>query len=63
VGILLVSVIIYLCYRYAARLLGALGSTGTIVLLRLSAFLLLSVGVQIFTTGLIERFGLAVPAL
>jgi len=63
VGILLVSVIIYLCYRYAARLLGALGSTGTIVLLRLSAFLLLSVGVQIFTTGLIERFGLAVPGI
>jgi len=62
-GIVLVSVIIYLCYRYAARVLGALGNTGTVVLLRLSAFLLLSVGVQIFTTGVIERFGLTVPGL
>jgi multiple antibiotic resistance protein len=63
VGLLIVAVIIYLCYRYASRVLGVLGSTGTVVLLRLSAFILLSVGVQIFTTGVIERFGLTVPAL
>lgn len=55
-GILLVSSAVYLCYRFASRLLVALGKTGTVVLLRLSAFILLSVGVQILCDGLVERF-------
>jgi multiple antibiotic resistance protein len=55
-GILLVSSAVYLCYRFASRLLTALGRTGTIVVLRLSAFILLSVGVQILCDGLVERF-------
>jgi multiple antibiotic resistance protein len=59
-GIVLVSVAVYLCFRFASRLLRVLGGTGTVVLLRLSAFILLSVGVQIFCDGLVERFdGLA----
>jgi multiple antibiotic resistance protein len=49
-------VAIYLCYRFASRLLRVLGGTGTIVLLRLSSFILLAVGVQIFCDGLVERF-------
>ena len=56
VGILVVAAVIYLSYRYAARLLAMLGDTGSVVLLRLSAFILLAVGVQIFTDGLAERF-------
>jgi multiple antibiotic resistance protein len=55
-GILLVSSAVYLCYRFASRLLVALGKTGTVVMLRLSAFILLSVGVQILCDGLVERF-------
>ena len=55
-GIVLVSCAVYLCYRFASRLLRVLGGTGTVVLLRLSAFILLSVGVQIFCDGLVERF-------
>lgn len=55
-GILLVSSAVYLCYRFAARLLAALGRTGTVVVLRLSAFILLAVGVQILCDGLVERF-------
>jgi multiple antibiotic resistance protein len=55
-GIVLVSFAVYFCYRFASRLLRVLGGTGTVVLLRLSAFILLSVGVQIFCDGLVERF-------
>lgn len=55
-GIVLVSCAVYFCYRFASRLLSVLGGTGTIVMLRLSAFILLSVGVQIFCDGLVERF-------
>ncbi len=46
-----VSFILYLCYRHAHRLTGLLGSTGTVVLLRLSAFILLCIGVQILLGG------------
>ena len=55
-GIVLVSSAVYLCYRFASRLLRVLGGTGTVVMLRLSAFILLSVGVKIFCDGLVERF-------
>jgi multiple antibiotic resistance protein len=55
-GIALVSIAIYFCYRFAARLIRALGTSGTVVLMRLSAFILLSVGVQIFCDGVVERF-------
>ncbi len=51
-GILGVSVAIYLCYRYADRVLARLGRTGTNVLMRLSAFILLCIGVQIVWNGL-----------
>jgi multiple antibiotic resistance protein len=55
-GIVLVSSAVYLCYRFASRLLRVLGGTGTVIMLRLSAFILLSVGVKIFCDGLVERF-------
>ena len=56
VGIALVACTVYLCYRFASRLLRVLGANGSVVLLRLSAFILLAVGVQIFCDGLVERF-------
>jgi multiple antibiotic resistance protein len=55
-GIAVVSVIVYFCYRFAARGAKVLGSAGTLVLVRLSAFILLSVGVKILCDGLIDRF-------
>lgn len=61
-GIVLVSAAVYFCYRFASRLLRVLGGTGTVVLLRLSAFILLSVGVQIFCDGLVERFEVLAPS-
>ena len=52
IGILIVAVAVYLCYRYADRILKKLGPTGTSVVVRLSAFILLCIGVQICWNGL-----------
>jgi multiple antibiotic resistance protein len=51
-GVLVVAVSIYLCYRYADRILRKLGTTGTNVLIRLTAFILFCIGVQITWNGL-----------
>jgi multiple antibiotic resistance protein len=52
VGVFIVALSIYLCYRYADRILNKLGRTGTNVLIRLSAFILFCIGVQIIWNGL-----------
>jgi len=52
IGCLVIAVSIYFCYAFAGRLAGALGPTGTIVILKLSSFLLLCIGVQIMWNGL-----------
>ncbi len=51
-GLALVMLVIYFGYRYADRLLARLGRVGTAVVLRLSAFMLLCIGVQIMWNGL-----------
>ena len=51
-GVFITAVAVYLCYRYAERILRKLGSTGTNVLIRLSAFILFCIGVQIIWNGL-----------
>jgi multiple antibiotic resistance protein len=51
VGAALTAATVFVCYRYADRTLRVLGETGTSVLIRLSAFILLCIGVQIFWTG------------
>jgi len=51
-GILIVAMSVYLCYRYADRILKKLGPIGTSVVMRLSAFILLCIGVKIFWDGL-----------
>jgi multiple antibiotic resistance protein len=48
---LLVSTI-YLCYRFADRLARMLGQTAMNVIVRLASFILLCIGVQIFTHGI-----------
>ncbi len=50
-GICVVVVSVYLCYRYADRILRRLGAVGTAVVVRLSAFILLCIGVQICWNG------------
>ncbi len=48
----IVALVVFLSYRFASRLVGSLGATGTSVFLRLSSFILLCVGVAIFWSGL-----------
>jgi multiple antibiotic resistance protein len=49
-----IAVLLFLAFRYAHRLLQPLGETGTIVFLRLMAFILLCLGVQIVWDGVSE---------
>jgi multiple antibiotic resistance protein len=52
IGSVLVAASIYLCYAFADRLEEALGATSMNVIMRLSSFLLLCIGVQIIWNGL-----------
>ncbi|WP_269532292.1 MarC family protein [Chitinimonas sp. BJYL2] len=54
IGIVLVCFTVYFCYRYAHRLLEWLGENGLTVFLRLTAFILLCIGVQIIWNGASE---------
>jgi multiple antibiotic resistance protein len=51
IGIVAICFLIYVCYRYADSVKTLLGTTGTSVLMRLSSFILLCIGVQIVATG------------
>ncbi len=62
IGIWLASAAIWLAYRYASHLVRLLGSTGTAVFLRLSAFILLCIGVQICWDGVAELLAPWQPA-
>jgi multiple antibiotic resistance protein len=53
-ALLAIGVIMYLAFRYAQQLLRPLGEAGTVIFLRLSAFILLCLGVQIVWDGLSE---------
>lgn len=60
-GSALTVLVVYLCYRFANKIVGLLGRLGTMVVLRLSAFILLCIGIQIFwsgITGLLSEAGL-----
>jgi multiple antibiotic resistance protein len=50
-GVLALAVTIYVSYRFADRIVAALGKSGTNVLTRLSAFILLCIGIQILWNG------------
>lgn len=53
-GALVLAASIFVCLRFAEGLLKPLGKTGTTVFLRLSAFVLLCIGVQILWDGASE---------
>jgi multiple antibiotic resistance protein len=54
---------IFLCYRYADRIEGALGQTGSDALSRFFAFILICIGVQLLWNGFSELWsGLTVAA-
>lgn len=52
IGSLLIAFSVFLCYGFADRLAEALGSTAMSVIMRLSSFLLVCIGVQIVWNGL-----------
>lgn len=51
-GSILIGISIYLSYAYADRLEKLLGATGTSILIRLSAFIVVCIGIQIMFNGL-----------
>jgi multiple antibiotic resistance protein len=50
-GIIALSVTVYVCYRFANRTIALLGENGINVVIRLSAFILLCIGIQVLWTG------------
>jgi multiple antibiotic resistance protein len=53
----IIGVLLYLAFRYGDRLLRLIGKAGAAVFLRLSAFILLCLGVQIVWDGFSELMG------
>jgi multiple antibiotic resistance protein len=51
IGAFVIAVSIYLCYRFADRIADALGETAMNVVIRLSSFILVCIGVQITWNG------------
>jgi multiple antibiotic resistance protein len=48
------ALLIYLAYRYSDRISRALGPTGSTIIVRLSAFILFCIGIQVLWTGMEE---------
>ncbi len=51
-GLLALSVAVWFCFRFASGLFHRLGPTGALVVTKMSAFVLMAIGVEIFWTGL-----------
>ncbi len=50
-GLIAIAATIYVCYRFAGGAIGRLGKHGTNVVVRLSAFILLCIGIEIIWSG------------
>jgi multiple antibiotic resistance protein len=57
IGILLIAISVYICYRYAAKITKRLGEKGTQVIIRLSAFIIFCIGLQISWHGVQGLYG------
>ncbi|MFZ4527414.1 MULTISPECIES: MarC family protein [Undibacterium] len=53
-GVLLTTLVVYLCYRFARNMGQFLGDVGGTVLMRLSAFILVCIGIEIGWAGVSE---------
>ncbi len=58
-GLLAIAVTIFVCYRFAEAIEKLLGETGTHVFIRLSAFILLCIGIEILWSGVSELMATA----
>jgi multiple antibiotic resistance protein len=54
IGAAVTAVVLYLAFKHAGALLDRLGEVGTLVMMRIIAFLLLSIGIQFIFTGWAE---------
>jgi multiple antibiotic resistance protein len=57
----LLCLLVYLLYRHSARIARAIGATGTAIVMRLSAFLLFCIGIQVLWNGAAQLLS-ALPA-
>jgi len=65
IGVVIIAASVWVAYRYAERIARWLGHSRLMVVLRLSAFIVLCIGVQITWNGtraLVEEFPFAAPA-
>jgi multiple antibiotic resistance protein len=51
-AVALTVLLVYVCYKHSARLAEFIGPTGTTIVVRLSAFLLFCIGIQVLWSGL-----------
>ena len=56
-AVALLALLVYVCYRNSARLAHLVGPTGTTIVVRLSAFLLFCIGIQVLWNGAAELLG------
>jgi multiple antibiotic resistance protein len=56
-AVALIAALVYLLYRHSARLADLIGATGTTIIVRLSAFLLFCIGIQVLWNGAAELLG------
>jgi multiple antibiotic resistance protein len=59
VGLAAIAVTVFFCYRFADQMVAVLGRNGINVLIRLSAFILLCIGIQIMWSGYSALVGVA----
>jgi multiple antibiotic resistance protein len=56
-AVVLIALLVYVFYRHSARLAALMGATGTTIVVRLSAFLLFCIGIQVLWNGAAELLG------
>lgn len=61
-GILCMAILVAICYRFADSILNKIGKTGTAVITRLSAFILLAIGFEVIWKGLLSLIIIAKTA-
>jgi len=57
-GLAAIAFTVFLCYRFADRMVSLLGASGINVMIRLSAFILLCIGIEIIWSGYSVLMGL-----
>lgn len=55
-GVTTLALVVRVCYGYAEKLMTMLGETGAVVFLRICAFILLCIGIQLIWDGLASAF-------